>query len=82
MIRRPERDARRFPALALWRREVCAGVAGQRADAPGSWRHDVLWLAACWEQAAAEALAAGAPERARDHLQRARDVLGAGRAAA
>ncbi len=64
-----------YRALALWRREVRAGLRGQLAESPGTWRHDALWEAACWEQAAAEALAAGAVERARSHVRRARTVL-------
>jgi len=43
------------PSLNLWRREVRAGVDDQRPDHPASWRLDVLWRAACWEQSAIEA---------------------------
>lgn len=67
----------RFPALALWRRRVCAGVEGQRADAPGTWRLDGLWAAATWEQAAWEAEQAGELERCERHREQARREMAA-----
>jgi len=72
----------RYPALDLWRREVRAGVGGQRADSPGTWRTDWLWRAATWEQAAAEALARGDRDHARQCWLRARREHAAHTAAA
>ena len=46
--------AARFPALALWQREVRAGLQGQDAQRPGTWKRDTLYRAACLEAAAAD----------------------------
>ena len=46
-IRKPKN-----PALRLWRFEVSRGIGGQRADAPSTWRYDVLWEAASLESEA------------------------------
>jgi len=64
-----------FRALDLWRRRVRAGLDGQRADAPGTWKTDRLWIAACWEQAAQLAVASGNRDRARSCLLHARTAL-------
>lgn len=47
----------RVSARALWEREVRAGLHGQDRQRPGTWVNDGLWLAACWEAAAADDLA-------------------------
>jgi hypothetical protein len=39
----------RVDYIAQWRRELRAGADGQRLDAPGTWRLDGLWRAACWQ---------------------------------
>jgi hypothetical protein len=64
------------PALDLWRRELRAGVGGQRVGDPGTWRLDALWRAACWEQSALEA------DRLGQHAAAARDRAEASQALA
>ena len=65
----------RYPALDLWRREIRAGLGGQRADMPGSWRYDALWRAATWEQAALEAERCEMWETWAVRMRRARETL-------
>jgi len=59
-----------YPALHLWRQEVCRGVRGQRADRPATWQLDALWRAACWE-----ARASAASRFDGEALRRAREVI-------
>jgi hypothetical protein len=58
-------------ALDLWRRELRAGVGGQRANAPSTWRIDPLYEAAQWEIAALEAEREGVPASAARFMERA-----------
>jgi hypothetical protein len=62
-------------ALDLWRRELLAGVGGQRANAPSTWRIDPLYEAAQWEIAALEADREGFPASARRFMERAATII-------
>lgn len=44
----------RLPYRALWRRELNAGVGGQKPDLTSSWRLDNLWLASVLQHKAEE----------------------------
>lgn len=72
---KPAPLAVRYPALHLWRREVRAGLHGQRADAAGTWRLDALWLAASWESAALQAERDGQPAVMAARMRYAREAL-------
>jgi hypothetical protein len=63
------------PALRLWQREIRAGLHGQRADAPGTWRCDALWHAAAWERAARDLDAQDCGETAARCRATARQVI-------
>ena len=63
------------PCLDLWRREVRAGVRGQRVATPSTWHPDMLWLAACWEQSALEAERLGLHDSGRRDRERAMAII-------
>jgi hypothetical protein len=75
-----ERPFELLGALAQWRDELKRGIGGQRADSPGTWRRDALYIAACHEQAAIEAERAGDRVAALDWIEKAAWAL-AGEAA-
>ena len=79
---KPSPLAVRYPALHLWRREVRAGVHGQRPDAAGTWRYDALWRAACWEAAAIQAERDDQPAVMAARMRCAREAIAAATSAA
>ncbi len=44
-----------YPSLAAWHRRLAAGVLGEDAARPSTWRDDVLYRAACLEANARDA---------------------------
>ncbi len=65
----------RLGAIEQWRREVSAGLSGQRIDRPSSWIFDPLWEAACYEAAALEADRDGLHGLADGLMQRAATTM-------
>ncbi len=67
----PEPPLELLGALAQWHEELRRGIGGQRADAPSTWRHDALYMAALQEKAAIEAERGGDRAAARDLIAKA-----------
>ncbi|MBA3498055.1 MAG: hypothetical protein H0T86_13205 [Gemmatimonadales bacterium] len=61
-------------ALGRWRADLRAGVGGQRADVPATWRLDAIYRAACWEASALQCHADGFHATAEQELRRAREL--------
>lgn len=62
-------------AIDQWRKELNAGVGGQRENRPSTWRFDDLWRAACHELTARELQGSGLRTAAQDELDRAATAL-------
>jgi hypothetical protein len=65
----------RVGALELWRRELRAGVGGQRINLSSTWRCDALWRAACFEAQALEAERDGSRTSAERLMERAATII-------
>lgn len=62
-------------ALDQWRRELRAGVAGQRADRMYTWHFDYLWEAACAEANGRDFDRMGLVGTGDSYRLKARDIL-------
>ena len=62
-------------ALRLWHAELRAKYLGQDAARPSTWRYDVLYRAARWEEHGLDAIRAGLPVTAAYCFRRARSLI-------